>query len=277
MTRAPAVSDLSALRLVASVLLALLAGCREPAPQQTAQTTEAGQDAQIVPDEPTDGASASATVPVTVSFQPASDRPLYAALRVSQDGSRIMRLMLDESQGAGKGYDVLFADADLDGTIGADERFAAQRAESSGDFTYASFQPVQLPTRYAEPAADSAQADMLGLTYVRAGSGAREQLYASLQVAMGREGQEPWVYGLSGNPAIARSPGEVVVWDTGGTPALRVATEAGERGSLGVAVVASVGDAEVMCPQATVEAIVRTPEGREVARDEGRLMDFGFG
>jgi len=262
---------LAALGLVLAVL-ALLAGCTKPPTQQTAETTQTTADATA------DGGAATATVPVTLGFQPASERPLYATLCVSQDGSRVMRLMLDESKGTGTGYDALYADANLDGTLSAEERFEAQQTESSGDFTYASFKPVELTRHYADLGEGQTQADRSAVTYLRAGSEDSERILAGLHLVVGLEGEaEPWTYGLSGQAPIALSPTEVVVWDCSGKPSLRVETEAGERGSLGVAVVASVGDAEVMCPQATVNVVVRTPEGRELARDQGSLIDFGFG
>ncbi len=46
-----------------------------------------------------------------------SDKPLYAHIVLSEDGSKVLKLALDESEGAGKGYDRLYADVNLNGDL----------------------------------------------------------------------------------------------------------------------------------------------------------------
>lgn len=58
----------------------------------------------------------------------ASDKPLYRFFAFGPDGKSVMAMVLDESQGTGKGYDVYYVDLNLDRNItAADERFPCKQ------------------------------------------------------------------------------------------------------------------------------------------------------
>jgi len=87
-----------------------------------AQPEEATQppEHQDTSDKPSDSTeSPQALAPATLK----SSTPRYAKVTLNEDGSKVLSVMFDESQGTGTGYDVLYADVNFNGRFDNDERF----------------------------------------------------------------------------------------------------------------------------------------------------------
>ncbi len=237
--------------------LLLLVGCTEP---PTQQTTEAPAADSVPAPEPED-----------LGVTPTSPNALYARLGLSEGAAGVMVLMLDESGGADSGYDTLYADRDLDGTLtGEGEKLEATNAEDYGDFAIAQFPPIVL-------GADPERPRLLGLSYM----GYPEQDEHSLRATItpepsGDAGGDMPTAMLMGEPALAATPAEAAVWRAFGEPVLEIQTQPSGR-MLCIALTAKIGDAELYAREAEVDLVIRTADGQVVSRDHGYLSDFGFG
>jgi len=250
----------------AAAAMLLLVGCTEQATERAAPTvTEAPETAPQPASQPE---------PVDLGIDAASDSPLYARLSVSEDGSRVMVLMLDESGGADSGYDTLYADTNFDGKLDPDERLETTESEDYDNFMVAQFAPIELPADDA----DSSQPRTVDLVYMGNPDEGMNLLRASLALqASGEAGAERPMCMLSGELALATTPDEATVWRCAGEPSLEIQTKPLEGRELGVALVAKVGDAELWSSETEVDVVIRTAAGQVVNRDHGYLSDFGFG
>lgn len=68
-----------------------------------------------------------------------SEKPLYAKVALTEDGSKILCLVFDESAGTGKGYDTLYADLNLNGDLTDDKAMKGNRSGPRGSSFTCSF------------------------------------------------------------------------------------------------------------------------------------------
>ena len=83
----------------------------------------------------------------------ASEKPVYAKVAVTEDGSKALSVVFDESQGTGKGYDLLYADADFNGVFEDSEKLAPELIRTIGAHgLLCLFPPVKLNVPYNDKA-----------------------------------------------------------------------------------------------------------------------------
>ena len=77
-----------------------------------------------------------------------SEKPLYARVALTEDGSKVLSVVFDESEGTGKGYDVLYADANFNGRFDESEKLAAKIHRCSPTGMHCNFPAIKLNVRY---------------------------------------------------------------------------------------------------------------------------------
>jgi hypothetical protein len=80
-----------------------------------------------------------------------SARPLYAKLVLDEAGTKTLTLAFDESQGTGKGYDMVYPDLNLNGDL-TDDATIRGKLEQNGPSTICSFPPIAVGVLYNEKA-----------------------------------------------------------------------------------------------------------------------------
>jgi len=90
-----------------------------------------------------------------------SEKPIYRFFVFGPEGKSVMAMVLDESKGTGKGYDVYYVDLNLDRDItGEGERFVCQKPEQA---TPSSYKAPQAPPVCDAPSPDGPPTCMAGL------------------------------------------------------------------------------------------------------------------
>jgi len=89
---------------------------RRAQPEEATQSPE-HQDTSDKPSDSTE--SPQPLAPTTLK----SSTPRYAKVTLNEDGSKVLPVMFDESQGTGKGYDVVYADVNFNGRFENNEKF----------------------------------------------------------------------------------------------------------------------------------------------------------
>ncbi len=83
-----------------------------------------------------------------------SDRPLYAMIVLDEEATRILTFALDESGGTGKGYDILYADLNLNGDL-TDDAVTKGQLIKEGNRRDCSFPPLELDVSGADGGTES--------------------------------------------------------------------------------------------------------------------------
>jgi hypothetical protein len=76
--------------------------------------------------------------------------PLYAALRFGKNGDTRYTIVLDESKGTGRGYDMLYADRNNNGDLTDDPRIMGRIIQRGSNSTMGNFGPVELMVEYGD-------------------------------------------------------------------------------------------------------------------------------
>lgn len=74
-----------------------------------------------------------------------SDKPLQAFVALDEAATKVLKLVLDESGGTGKGYDTIYADVNLNGDLTDDKPLKGELEKEEGS-TYATFPPIAVET-----------------------------------------------------------------------------------------------------------------------------------
>jgi len=204
-------------------------------------------------------------------YTPASDKALSYSVRLGPgEGAPNMVLVLDESGGTGKGYDIAVADLDLDGRL--DDQEPVPKTERGRSSRYVYF---TLETTAPFGNVDSSAKYGLNL-YVFAQEGKPEARppYSSANVKL-RSGDDAWEYRLSGylegDPnSTGPTPvalGEPVAFDT--TPKVTgdvLRTKVGIKDKNGLSMRGVVKNGKTIGPHLTITA----PDGSTVAEQDMR-------
>ena len=184
-----------------------------------------------------------------------SEKPRYARVALTEDGSKILCVVFDESQGTGKGCDVLYADTNFNGVFEEGEKLAPMIGECSSGF-HCNYPGMKLDIPYNEKAKGIENPCEVSLNYAwhsspttptttilgvtlpgPAPKTVTENFYGSVTV---RVPGESGVWEYSSNPSDltpAESLEKAPVMGLAGTPKLMIATQPDGRndGNFGVA------------------------------------------
>ncbi len=183
-----------------------------------------------------------------------SEKPRYGKVALTEDGSKVLCAVFDESKGTGKGCDILYADRNFNGVFEEGEKLTAKIEKCSTGF-HCSYPAIKLDVPYngkakgiANPcevtfnsAWHSSPQPTTTILGVKLSSPApprvTENFYGTVTMRLPR-GSEQWEY--SSNPSDlkpAESLEKAPPFGLAGTPKLTIATQPDGRteGNFGVA------------------------------------------
>ncbi len=80
-----------------------------------------------------------------------SEKPLYAFVVVNEAGTKVLKLVFDESQGTGKGYDTIYADLNFNEDL-TDDAVIEGTIRGERGYVQGSFPSIEVPVPYNEKA-----------------------------------------------------------------------------------------------------------------------------
>jgi len=224
---------------------------------------------------------ASTTLTTPASFQ--SRRLLYGKLSLTEDRSKILSMVLDESNGTRTGHDLLYADVNFNGTFEESEKLTAVKVKRHGSWlSTASFAALNFDVPYNEEAQGIANPCQVSLGYRQyPRAGVAEDFSVTMRLKL-KDGTTVWDYSARGSARPSKRPEDAVIWTLPG-PRMGVATQPdkNKNGHLGIAIEVSVGEGEFDCRKGglPIEAHVeiKKPDGEIVHRGDATPDKFRFG
>jgi hypothetical protein len=204
-----------------------------------------------------------------------SARPLYAKLALTADRSKVLSVLLDESYGTGKGYDIVYVDTNFNGRFEQQEAVKARPQELP--IRRASFPPINLGLPYNEKG--KGIANPCSLSFIYSGS---QQLFLDATTRLA-QGSVQWEYRLSEDlkPSGALASAPVAGFTRAPTLAVTTKPDLEKKGNLGIALGVVAGKTEVHCrrgqgaPEAHI--IIRDTKGGIVHEATAAADKFAFG
>ncbi len=183
-----------------------------------------------------------------------SEKPRYAKVALTEDESKVLCAVFDESKGTGKGCDVLYADTNFNGVFEESEKLTPRIEKCSTGF-HCNYPAIKLDVPYNDKAkgipnpcevtftsawhsSPPRTTTILGVTLPGpAPTTVSENFYVMATVRLPRE-SERWEYSSYASDAKpAESPEKAPVFRLAGTPKLTISTQPDGRkeGNFGVA------------------------------------------
>lgn len=243
------------------------------------------------------------------TFRFNSEKPLFAKVAVNEESLKVLSVVFDESQGTGKGFDVLYADVNFDGKFEAAEKVTANVRKCSLGF-HCEFPAVKLDVPYNEKAKGIRNACRVEFNYQRhsitppparrtvagilrtAGQSApapsiQEDFGVSVTILLRQDSSE-WQYSFRPSPPVgnvkpAESLEKAPVWSFNGAPKLNIDTQPDGRkpGNFGIELKLTAGETQVECRKegglAKAQVEIKEPDGKVVHRGDDTLDKFVFG
>jgi len=240
-----------------------------------------------------------------------SEKPLYAKVALTEDGSKVLSLVFDESEGTGKGYDVLYADANFNGRFDESEKLAAKIHRCSPTGMHCNFPATKLNVRYNRKAIGVPNPCEVTLNYARhsyttalkavelsvrlpGGKSAAKTLNPSLSKTTTNEnfyvsstirlqGSAQWEYTFTSDVKPSESLQNAPVWSFNRAPELKITTrpDPKQKGNLGIGLELVSGEAAIDCKKAgtpiKAHAEIKKPDGTVVHQGDDTLDKFTFG
>ena len=203
-----------------------------------------------------------------------SEKPLYAKLALSEDGTKILSLVFDESIGTGKGYDIVYAGVNF----GENRKFSklTTRLVKRSGRVQCQFSPININAPYNEKGIPNSSS--ITLNYLKDNRG--ERFYVKTMIKLAGDSIQ-WQYSFNGSIRPSGSLEKATVWRVVRAPEkINITTRADGRkkGHLGIGLSLSPA---VECKKGGVPVraylVVKNQEGRIVQRDNGTLDRFVFG
>jgi hypothetical protein len=234
-----------------------------------------------------------------------SDKPLYAKVGLTQDGSTVLRVVFDESKGKGQGYDVIYADVESGGRAGSPQKVPG-KAQSQGTLFSCEFPPINLNVPYNENGKGVAIPCQVRFTYRRSAYEVPRRTTADnsnrrraptprivevryhhrfdviATVAL-RQATNVWEYSFRDIVRPSETLDSASVWRFNGPSKLTAATrpDVNKKGYLGIALKFSAGENPIELKKGGTPAKalmeVRGPGRKVVLRQEVPLDKLVFG
>ncbi len=240
----------------------------------------------LAQDAPTDEATAVTpeyiTVPLVAPPPLKSEKAQFARLIAAPHHKTALTIIIDESQGTGRGYDTLYVDFNYDGCITADEKGLGQ-ISMMDDMAFGSFPTLAVPDA-AKPNEPLGQRPRVNLSY-QYYKGISHFLVSTLVRVAGVSGEpgDIWQYRINGELRTAADIETAPLTVLAGEPALQIDARpsAHDRHELGIGLTVTLGGnfCDPRGPQGSPDAtvVVRDAAGHLVKQATARLDQFCFG
>lgn len=208
-----------------------------------------------------------------------SRKPLFCKIALPAADMKILTVAFDESRGTGKGYDVLYADADLSGSLTNAWRLCAETQKLSGTRVF-SFPPIPAgQARDSDPIGNQAPCTAKFTGYK---SGKSHAFFVTANLTLSRE-STPWQYTLRGGIQPAETLAQAPVLRLDDPPRLEIDSRVDLRknGQMGIEVRLMIDEARVSAKKRripiTADVQVTNGDGEVVHKVTDRLDKFFFG
>ena len=198
-----------------------------------------------------------------------STDPRYAAVVLPEFGGKNVLVIFDESAGTGKGYDTVYVDANLDGVMSKDEKYAAEpEAPSLGNGVYHSFRFIAL-----NPSVKTLVSYRMSFIYSRFGP--NENFNIVLSRDMQYKGKT-WSVPYSSKLMPSKDSAKPFIFQPVYAP--KAIIKSGPfNDETGVAIKLVSGDIEITPAYSTVTLTVKNSAGKIVKKTSGNIYKFCFG
>jgi len=213
-----------------------------------------------------------------------SKRPLFGKVALTEDGSKVLSVALDESGGTRTGYDLLYADVNFNGRFEESEKSAATAVKRHGTWlASSSFAPIKLKVPYNEKAQgipDTCEVTLGYRQYPRHGVPEEVPLTAKFKLS---QGATEWEYAFSGGIEPSKMLEKAPTWRAEGEPKLQmnVRPDGYRKGNLGIGLTLSAGENTLQCWNAgqpvKAHVEIKKPNGEVAHRGDATLDRFTFG
>jgi len=219
-----------------------------------------------------------------------SGKPGWIKIALNRDASKIVSLLLDESQGTDKGYDIMYAGTESGGTLKDAKKLNASTRKKSSYF-YSYFPHLNLKVFLDEKGKDQNKDEgkaensesknncALKFTYVKYFKNNREKYRIKGTLKL-QQGSKLFKYSIYGRPKPASKPEDAPVWNFLCTPKISVKTKINrpKQGSVGIGIYMTCGNASVQCDNSVkAHVIIKDEDEKTVHDDTAALNKFEFG
>ncbi|MDP2899166.1 MAG: hypothetical protein Q8Q12_21740 [bacterium] len=229
-----------------------------------------------------------------------SNEPVCARVALNADSSMTLRVVFDESQGTGAGYDVLYATVESNGRAGPTQTLkASPRRQPTG--IRCDFPPIRLTARHNNPArkvttsypceivfgyekySSVSRGVAMPLTGSQTVSARKRESFSVSSTISLRGGSDEWRYTFRGSITPSRDLSSAPTWKSLESPTITVTTKPDGRnpGNLGIGLSLVAGPNELECRNGRVPlkayVEVKAANGKVVHQGSSTLDKFTFG
>ena len=214
------------------------------------------------------------------AFSYKSGKLLYAKIILTEDGSKVLSLVFDESRGTGKGYNTIYADTNFSGSFEKDEKIKGKTEKRYGNL-YCSFRAINLKIPCNEKAKGVSKPCSVTLNYQKYGGG-KEYFSVTTNIKL-REDSTKWEYTFRGRIKPTESLENAPVWGPNRTPEIRITTRPDSQKKrntgIGLSLVAGAAGFECKKGGSPVKAyvVIKDSDVKVVHKDTAALSKFVFG
>ncbi len=173
-----------------------------------------------------------------------SKKPLYAKVVLDEAGTKILKLVFDESGGPGRDYDTIYADLNLNNDL-TDDKPIKGKLRRETNLRECSFPPVEIAFPYNEKASGVEKPWTIEVSYFHFAPASRlrrgrapQELSLSCQGTIGLKDESgEWQYSWRDTLPVAEKPNGILALAFGGAPSVRIGVKPDpeKKGNVGIA------------------------------------------
>ena len=194
--------------------------------------------------------------------------PRYAAVVLPEFGGKNVSVIFDESAGTGKGYDTVYVDANLDGTITGDERFIDKSISKLANRKYHFIDPVAINPSEKKQVSCEISFSLLNLE-----KNVLFDIYVTRK--MPYNGKQ-WTIKYTSGIEPSKSAANPFIFNPVNEPKA-VVKSSESRKVVGIAISLASGTIDITSSDITVDLVLKNSAGRIVKKAQNSLDKFGFG
>jgi hypothetical protein len=214
-----------------------------------------------------------------------SGRVLFAKVALTEDGSKVLSIALDESKGTRSGYDLLYADTNLNGKFEESERVSAASVRKHGEWlASSSFPPLAVKIPYNEKGKGIENPCRISVGYSQYPRyGVAEEIPVEARFRLSDDGAKEWECAFKGAAKPSKRLETAEVWRSKDRPALALdlRPDGYKKGNLGVGLTLNAGDNKIDCwkngERVKVHVRIENPQDEVLHEGDATVDRFTFG
>jgi hypothetical protein len=208
-------------------------------------------------------------VNTSIAQELVSANPRYLSIILPELGAKGVSVVFDESKGTGKGCDIVYVDANLNGKIDDGEKYTAP----SDDPQYDGVVIHSFPFIALNPAQKKAVSYHITFFYLL--NHGRETFSVEVYKEL-RYKNKAWRVMYSGDVKPSKNSASPMLFKPIQVPKANVKSGPSEKAT-GIAISLASGGIDVSSSNATVSLVLKNSSGKIMKKTSGSLDKFGFG